>query len=78
MADMITVLVRLAKTSRRDALRERAAGKLIEIHLAAAGQQRDENAKLGGQVVVIRSQTLDEVEALQSGAPALTLAESAE
>jgi hypothetical protein len=69
LADMVAILARLARDSRRDNMREKAASRIIELHLIAAGQQQkaDSDKNGGGRVVVIQSQTLDEVEALQRG-----------
>lgn len=63
LGEMIGVLVALARSARKDALKERAASRVIELHLMALGQA--DLAMRGGEarIVVIQPEQLDRVEA---------------
>lgn len=69
LAEMVDILVRLARHTRREPLKERAASRVIELHLLASGQQAEADAKLTtGRVVVIAPAQLDRVEAAHRAA----------
>lgn len=60
--EMIEVLVRLARTARTPTLRERAASRIIELHLLA-NSQAAEQEKTAGRMLVVAASQLDAVEA---------------
>lgn len=62
LAEMVEVLVTLARTARQPHLREKAASRVIELHLLA-NSQANAGGKDQGRMVVIHASQLDAIEA---------------
>lgn len=65
IAEMVGVLVNIARRGKREAMREKAASRVIELHLLGQGQHAG-NSVTGGRVLVIQAEQLDRVEAVHA------------
>lgn len=62
LEEMVNVLVHLARSARTQSLREKAASRVIELHLMATQAQANGKGD-GGRVVIVQAAQLDAIEA---------------